>query len=358
MKNIPSPSGERLPVEILGATGMVGQHLITRLTEHPWFRIEALKASERSAGKRYGDTVDWALPQPIPRDIAQMEVLACEPSLPGRIALSGLDADIAGPIEEQFAEFGYPVVSNARNHRFDPDVPLLIPEVNRDHLAIIAHQRFAVGCIITNPNCSTVGITMALKPLQDAFGVEAADIVTLQAASGAGNRPGVSSLRLIDNTIPFIAGEEEKIQTEPKKILGTYRDGVIRPAEMAISAQCNRVPVRDGHTACVKVALRTRASLESVMAAFESYGSPLKELELPSAPDHPLIVHHHPAHPQPYFHRDLEDGMAASVGRIQPCGVLDYKFVVLSHNTVRGAAGAAILNAELLVRTALSQAIR
>jgi len=346
------PDGERIPITILGATGAVGQRLIQRLARHPWFEIAALCASDRSAGKPYAEAADWIMPSPIPRAVAGMQVQPCTPDVRGRIALSALDAGVAGDIEQAFAESGYAVVSNARNHRMDPDVPLLIPEVNSDHLDIIRQQRFNAGCILTNPNCSTVGIVMALKPLHDAFGIELVDVTTLQAASGAGN-PGVSSNRLIDNTIPTIGGEVNKIQTEPLKILGEYRDGVIHPADMRISAQVNRVPVRDGHTACIKVKLRKNASLEDVQRALDEYESPLASLNLPSAPKRPLRTSQDPTFPQPYFHRNLGQGMAVGIGPVEPCNVLDYKFTTLAHNTVRGAAGAAILNVELLVRSRL-----
>jgi aspartate-semialdehyde dehydrogenase len=351
------PDGERIPVTILGATGAVGQRFIERLARHPWFRIAALCASDRSAGKPYRDAVDWIIPSPIPKNIAGMQVQECTPDGASRIAFSALDSKVAGELEETFAQNGYAVISNARNHRMDPDVPLLIPEVNDDHLQIIRQQRYEAGCILTNPNCSTTGIVMALKPLQDAFGIECVDITTLQAASGAGN-PGVSSNRLIDNTIPTIDGEVAKIETEPLKILGKFRDGVIRPADMRISAQVNRVPVRDGHTACIKLKLRKHATQEDVQRALEAYESPLTSQNLPSAPKRPLRTSRDPAFPQPYFHRNAGGGMAASIGPVTPCNVLDYKFTVLAHNTVRGAAGAAILNAELLVRSKFWEALR
>lgn len=346
------PDGERIPVSVLGATGVVGQRLIERLIHHPWFKIAALCASDRSAGKSYADAVDWMMPSPLSPAIANMPVQHCIPEVPGRLALSALDAGVAGEIEQEFAGNGYAVVSNARNHRMASDVPLLIPEVNSEHLQIIRQQRFKTGCILTNPNCSTVGIAMALKPLHDAFGVELVDVTTLQAASGAGN-PGVSSNRLIDNTIPTIGGEVEKIQTEPLKILGAYHDGVIHPADMRISAQVNRVPVRDGHTACIKLKLRDKASVEDVQHTLSEYQSPLVPLHLPSAPSRPLRTSNDPAFPQPYFHRNLGQGMAVGIGPVEPCNVLDYKFTVLAHNTIRGAAGAAILNAELLIRSQL-----
>ncbi|MDD4627996.1 MAG: aspartate-semialdehyde dehydrogenase [Candidatus Peribacteraceae bacterium] len=351
------PDGGRIPVTILGATGAVGQRFVERLARHPWFRIASLCASNRSAGNTYQQATDWIMDSPIPPNIAGMQVRECTPDVPGSIAFSALDSSVAGELEETFAENGYAVVSNARNHRMDPDVPLLIPEVNSDHLRIIRQQRYEAGCIITNPNCSTVGIVMALKPLLDKFGIELVDVTTLQAASGAGN-PGVSSNRLIDNTIPTIDGETAKIETEPLKLLGEFRDGAIHPADMRISAQVNRVPVRDGHTANIKLKLRAHASPEDVRQALEAYESPLASLNLPSAPGRPLRTSRDPSFPQPYFHRNAGGGMAVSVGPVTPCNVLDYKFAVLSHNTVRGAAGAAILNAELLVRSKLLSLLR
>ena len=351
MNHLP-PSSDRISVVILGATGMVGQRLIERLSRHAWFRISALCASEHSAGKPYGEAARWRLPTPLDPSIAQMTVQACDPDVEGTIALSGLDSAVAGPIERSFAEAGHAVVSNAKNHRMDRDVPLLIPEVNPGHLHLITRQPFGRGCVVTNPNCSTVGVVMALKPLHDAFGVEAADITTLQAASGAGY-PGVPSLDLIDNVIPFIDGEEEKLATEPKKILGTLTDQGIEAADMRLSAQCNRVPVIDGHIACVKVGLRRRATRQHVEEVLQNFRPEIADLHLPSAPDQPIIYLRDDSHPQPRLHRDLGHGMTVSVGRLQESDVLDFKFVVLSHNTIRGAAGAAILNAELLVRSGL-----
>jgi aspartate-semialdehyde dehydrogenase len=239
----------------------------------------------------------------------------------------------------------------------DPDVPLLIPEVNPDHLQLVTRQSYGRGCIITNPNCSTTGLAIALRPLQDAFGVRTVDVTTMQAISGSGY-PGVASLDIIDNVIPYIGGEEDKMATEPLKLLGTLTDHGIEPADMRVSAQCNRVPVIDGHLACVKVGLRDRATRDEVERAIADSRSPIADLSLPSAPSQPLVYLRNDAHPQPRLHRDLGNGMTVSVGRMQACTVLDFKFVVLSHNTVRGAAGAAILNAEHLVRSRLCAALR
>lgn len=350
-----SPAG-RIPVEILGATGAVGQRFIQRLHGHPWFEVKTLRASSASAGKRYADAAKWFLPGDIPDEYADMIIEEAAPSASGRIAFSGLDASVAGGIEEEFAHAGYAVVSNARNHRMDSDVPLLIPEVNPEHLDIIRSQRHQMGCIITNPNCSTIGLAMALKPLHDRFGVSRVSVTTLQAASGAGY-PGVPSLDLIDNVVPYIGGEEEKMETETKKILGTQKDGRIHDASMRVSAQCNRVPVTDGHLERVEVELQRRATLDDVRDAFETFVSPIADLNLPSAPKKPIHLFDDPRFPQPRLHRDLENGMAVSVGRLQGSQVLDYKFAVLSHNTIRGAAGTAILNAELLIRSKILETL-
>ncbi len=345
--------GEKVPVGILGATGSVGQKFVELLAEHPWFEVTALAASAASAGKPYGEAVRWLQSTPLPERIGRMRLAECAPGLPCRIVFSALDAAVAGEIESDFAAAGYIVVSNARNHRQDSGVPLLVPEVNADHLRLVERQRWGAGdgrgMIVTNPNCSTTGLVLALKPLLDAFGLEAVSVVTLQAASGAGY-PGVPSLDLLDNVIPHIGGEEPKLETEPKKILGAYHDGAIAERELAISASCNRVAVLDGHTECVSVRLREAPALEDVAAAWEGFAALPQELGLPLAPRRP--IHYLPeAHaPQPRLHRSLERGMAVSIGRLRPCPLLGYKFVALVHNTVRGAAGGAVLNAELLMR--------
>lgn len=341
--------GQRIPVGILGATGSVGQKFVELLAEHPWFEIAALAASASSAGKPYGTAARWFMATPLPDDIARMRVERCEPGLPCRIVFSALDAEVAGEIEQQFARAGYIVVSNARNHRFDADVPLLVPEINAGHLDLVRHQQYGEGFIVTNPNCSTTGLVLALKPLVDAFGLEAVHVVTLQAASGAGY-PGVPSLDLLDNVVPYIGGEEQKMETEPRKILGTYAAGAIVPQELAISATCTRVPVLDGHTECVSVKLRERASAEDVIAAWHDFRGLPQELGLPLAPRQPVHYFDTPRYPQPRLHRSLERGMAVSVGRLRADTLFDYKFVALVHNTVRGAAGGALLNAELMVR--------
>lgn len=333
---------------ILGATGAVGQTFVRLLAQHPAFTITALAASERSAGKPYREAVAWTADTPLPDAVADMVVQQAAPPLECDVVFSGLDAAVAGDVEAAFARAGYAVVSNARNHRLEPTVPLLIPEVNPDHTALIERQRWdGGGFVVTNPNCSTVGLVMALKPLEDAFGVEAVHVVTMQALSGAGY-PGVPSLDAMANVVPFIAGEEEKMAVETRKILGRLGPEGVAEADVTVSAQCTRVPVIDGHTEAVSVRLRTRASAADVAEALRAWRTPLAGLDLPSAPAAPLVVMDDPRYPQPRRHANLGGGMTVSVGRVQDCPVLGVKFVVLSHNTVRGAAGGAILNAELL----------
>lgn len=340
---------QKIPVSILGATGSVGQKFVELLANHPWFEIATVAASDRSAGKPYREAVNWISANPIPPSVASMVVQPCEPSIPGRIAFSGLDSSVAGEIETAFAKAGVIVISNSRNHRMDADVPLLIPEVNPDHLELVRTQPYGDGMIITNPNCSTIGLVIALKPLLDRFGVEAVSVVTMQALSGAGY-PGISSLDILDNVVPYIGGEEEKMQTEPLKILGTHANGLVQNAALTISAHCNRVAVLNGHTECVSVKLRQPATQEQILEAWRTFRSAPQELELPSAPRKPIWVLDGDAVPQPRKHRHLDKGMAVSIGRLRPCPLLDWKFTLLSHNTIRGAAGGAILNAELLLK--------
>ncbi len=339
---------QKIPVAILGATGSVGQKFVELLSNHPWFEIVALTASERSAGQPYGAAVKWIQGTPLSQHLAVSTVRKTEPDLPCRIVFSALDANVAESIEQEFAASGYFVISNARNHRFHPQVPLLIPEVNPDHVQALKIQDFGDGKIITNPNCSTTGLVLALKPLHDRFGVEKVHVVTMQALSGAGF-PGVSSLQAIDNIIPFIKNEEEKMEKEPLKLLGAWTGKKFEPASITISASCNRVPVLDGHTESVSVQLKTRVKQEELIAAWEEFRALPQKLKLPSAPRQPVHYFFEEDQPQPRHLRLLEGGMAVSVGRLRPCNILDYKFTVLSHNTIRGAAGGAILNAELLV---------
>jgi len=339
----------KLKVGILGATGMVGQRFIQLLQKHQWFTITELAASERSAGKSYKEAMEgrWKLNDKIPKSVAGIEVKECKPNLDCKIVFSALDSSVAGPIEEDFARNGYAVLSNSKNHRMDDDVPLLIPEVNADHLSMIEKQkkRFGEGFIVTNPNCSTIGFVLALKPLQDAFGLKKVFVTTMQALSGAG--VAGFSLDIDDNVIPYIEKEEEKMETESLKLLGNVKNNKFSFADVKISAQCNRVNVKDGHLETVNVKLDKKADLKQILGAFKNF-NPLKELKLPSAPNHPIVVKEEIDRPQPKYDRDLENGMAITVGRIRKCNILDYRFLALSHNTIRGAAGASILNAELM----------
>lgn len=340
---------KKISVGILGATGMVGQKFVELLSSHPWFEITALAASDRSTGKRYAEAMKWSMPTALPQKIADMPVVACRPDLPCNVVFSGLDSSVAGEIEESFAKAGYKVISNSSNHRMDPHVPLLVPEINSEHLKLIQHQSFGQGAIITNPNCSVIGITMALKPLLDKWGIEAVNIVTLQALSGAGY-PGVPSMDILDNVIPYISGEEVKVESEPLKIMGAYRNKGIVPYSMHLSAQCTRVSVADGHLACVSVKLKNKAQQNEIIAAWREFEAEPQQLKLPLAPKHPILYLEDERHPQPKLHRNLEGGMAVSVGRLRECPLFDWKFIILSHNTIRGAAGCAILNAELMAK--------
>jgi aspartate-semialdehyde dehydrogenase len=338
-------------VGILGATGAVGQTFIRLLADHPWFTITEVAASDRSAGKPYREAANWLSGSPIPAAVADLEVKPTEPAaLDCDFVFSGLSSSVAGDIERAFAEAGFPVISNAKNYRLHDDVPLLLPEVNPDHTALIDQQDWGSdGFIVTNPNCSTVGLVCGLRPLMDAFEVEAVQVTMLQALSGAGY-PGVPSLDAVGNVIPYIGGEEDKMATEPQKILGTLENGRVEPADLPVSAQCNRVPVRDGHIACVSVRFAEDVGPDAVHRTLDAFRSPLADAPLPSRPDPFIQVLDAPDAPQPQRHVDAGDGMTVSVGRIQACAVNDVKFVLLSHNTVRGAAGGAILNAELLAR--------
>ncbi len=342
---------QKIKVGILGATGMVGQRFVQLLDGHPWFEVAELAASEQSAGKAYEEAVAgrWKVSADVPEYARKMRVRECKPNLGCKLVFSALDASVAGPIEEGFAKAGYVVSSNSRNHRMDADVPLLIPEVNSEHLRLVKRQqqlRKWKGFIVTNPNCSTIHMVLALKPLQERFGLEKVMVTTMQALSGAGY-PGVASMDIIDNIYPYIGMEEEKMQMESLKLLGKLGSSGVEDAKIAISAQCNRVNVSDGHTECVSVKFSKSATEAEILNAFEKF-NPLQQLKLPSSPTHPIVVRKEPDRPQPKLDRNLENGMASVVGRIRKCGVLDYKFVVLGHNTIRGAAGAAILNAELM----------
>lgn len=329
---------------------MVGQRFVQLLADHPWFEITALAASERSVGIPYREACRWVVSDEMPALAKELVVRECEPNLACLLVFSALPAEVAGPIEEEFAAAGYAVSSNARNHRLDPDVPLLVPEVNPDHLVLIEIQRRRrrwKGFIVTNPNCSTAQLVLALKPLWDRFGIKALNVVTMQALSGAGY-PGVASLDILDNVIPYIAGEEGKLEREPLKLLGRLEGEAVKEAEVIISAQCHRVATREGHLEAVSVRLGQGASREEVVEALQGFRGPPQDLGLPSAPEHPIVVREENDRPQPRLDRDEDGGMSVVIGRVRECPVLDYKFVLLGHNTIRGAAGAAILNAELL----------
>jgi aspartate-semialdehyde dehydrogenase len=338
---------QKLEVGVLGATGMVGQQFVSRLARHPWFDVTWLAASERSEGKSYAAAAPWRLAAPMPAGCGALEVHACVPGRGPKVVFSALDASAADHIEKAFAAAGHIVLSNARSFRMDPLVPLLIPEVNADHLCILKEQRAQkgwTGAIVTNPNCSTIVLATALAPLRQ-FNLRAVIVSTMQAVSGAGY-PGVASLDILGNVIPFIGGEEEKIETETLKILGA--DGGRSPYDAVVSAHTNRVPVIDGHTMTVSVDLEEDPDVEEVLEAFQTFQGRPQELELPTAPKPAIVVRSEPNRPQPRLDVDLGDGMAVSVGRVRPCQVLSTKFVALGHNTVRGAAGASILNAELM----------
>jgi aspartate-semialdehyde dehydrogenase len=336
---------------VLGATGMVGQRLVQLLAAHPWFELTEVAASERSSGKKYCQAVKWHLDSPIPAAAANLAVKSLDPVLDCDFVFSALDSSVAGPAEEEFARAGYPVVSNSKNHRMSPDVPLLIPEVNAAHLdAIPVQQRnrgYGSGFIVTNPNCSTAGLVLVLKPLADAFGLEKIFVVTMQAVSGAGY-PGVPSLDILGNVVPFISGEEEKLEEEPQKLLGKWDGSRLVAAGLGISAHCNRVPVENGHLECLSVSLKKVATLAEVREALRNFTVSDELASLPTAVKNPVIVLDEENRPQPRRDVHAGNGMAAVVGRVRECPLLDVKLTLLSHNLLRGAAGAALLNAELL----------
>jgi len=334
----------KIGVAVLGATGTVGQKFIRLLEDHPLFEVAELVASERSAGKRYADVVSWKQETTIPKSVAGMTVLPTSESLASSLLFSGLDSSVAGAAESDYAARGHVVMSNSANHRMDQDVPLIIPEVNPDHFELVRRQS-GPGAIITNSNCSTMFLAMVLAPLDAAFGVETVHVTTMQAVSGAGY-PGVASMDILGNVIPFIAKEEEKLEIESRKILGSLgKDGVdLHP--MVISAHCNRVPVFDGHMEALSIRLRQKAAPDQIAATLRNFTGMPQEKGLPSAPHRPVVVLEEQDRPQPARDVWRDAGMVAVVGRIRPCPILDVKMMVLGHNTVRGAAGAAILNAE------------
>jgi aspartate-semialdehyde dehydrogenase len=344
---------KRVPVAVLGATGVVGQRFVQLLENHPWFEIVALSASERNVGVRYGRACPWRLSTPIPRGVAELPIQS--PARIGQVGVglvfSALPSDVARDVEPILAEAGLAVSSNASAFRHDPDVPLVVPEINPQHTSLIASQRERRGWggfVVTNPNCTTTGIALVLKPLDDAFGLRTVVATTMQAVSGAGY-PGVPSLDAIDNVVPFIEGEEEKIEREPRILLGTVEAGRKEEAPFRVSAHANRVPVVDGHTVCLSLGFEQPVSPQRVTDALASFEPACAGLALPSAPAAPIVVREEAARPQPRFDREAGGGMSVSVGRVRPCSVHDVRLLLVVHNTVRGAAGGSILNGELLV---------
>jgi aspartate-semialdehyde dehydrogenase len=340
----------KTPVGILGATGMVGQHFIKFLANHPWFEVTWVGASDRSAGKLYKDATQWRLDGVMPENVANLTVDECKPSTTApKLMFSATDASVATEIERAFAQAGHLVVSNSRNHRMDADVPLLVPELNADHLRLLPVQRANrgwTGAIATNPNCSTIALTMALGPFKQ-YGIKRIICTTMQAVSGAGY-PGVASMDILGNVVPYIGSEEEKMQQETQKILGDCNGTTVVPLDARVSASCNRVPSVDGHLVSVSVELTAKPSREEILAAIASYRGAPQDKELPSAPKQPVQYMEAPDRPQPRRDATRENGMACFVGRLRECPVLDWKFTCLAHNTIRGAAGAAVLNAELM----------
>ena len=346
----------RQPIGILGATGMVGQRYIQLLERHPWFEITWLAASDRSSGKSYGEAAKWRLDTPLPARIANMIVSPAEPSAAAngnqtapKIIFSSIDAPIARELEPRFAAAGCAVISNSSAFRMAPNVPLVLPEVNADHLHLIEEQSWrkqSGGYIVTNSNCTVMGPVLALKPIVDRFGIEQIFATSMQAGSGAGY-PGVASMDILDNVVPYIPNEEEKMEEEMLKLLGSLDGHTVKPLIARMSASCNRVPVVDGHTVSVSIKLGKPATREEILAAWAEF-RPLARQNLPTAPEQPVEWAPQPDRPQPRLDRNRGNGMAVTVGRLRPCGVLDWKFTVLSHNTIRGAAVATILNAELL----------
>jgi aspartate-semialdehyde dehydrogenase len=340
----------KIPIGILGATGVVGQRFVQMLENHPWFDVAWLAASDRSEGKLYSEATRWRLKTPMPSKIAGMRVSPASPESVPKVIFAALDTAIALEMEPKFAQAGCAVVTNSSALRMQKDVPLVIPEVNPDHIKLLecqAWRKQSNGFVVTNPNCSAIGLVIALKPLQQLFGIDTINVVTMQAVSGAGY-PGVPSLDILGNVIPYIPKEEEKMEEETRKLLGKLNGSGIVPGDFAMSAQCNRVAVEDGHTESVFLKLKKKAAPEEVIAAWNQFSSVPQELNLPSAPEKPIQYITSVDRPQPRLDVESGRGMTTTVGRLRPCGVLDWKFTVLSHNTIRGAAGAALLNAELL----------
>ena len=343
---------DKIKAGILGATGMVGQRFIQLLQDHPWFRVSAVAASERSSGNKYGEVVDWMVSEEVPEEVEDLIVQQTEPPLDCDIIFSSLPGNIAGPVEERFASSGYPLFTNAKSHRMDQRTPLVIPEVNPDHLDLISFQKnargWSEGFIVANPNCSAVGLTMALAPLHKEFGLEKVAVTTLQAVSGAGY-PGESSFDMLGNVVPHIGGEEDKLLTEPKKMLGNLNTDSqsIVDADIDLSATCTRVPVVDGHVETVLVSLSETVSIDDVVEAFSGFQPEWADRNLPHAPDRPLVYLDGEDRPQPRLDINRGNGMSTSLGRLTRDQVFDFRFVLLSHNTIRGAAGGSVLNAEL-----------
>lgn len=341
----------KIPVGILGATGTVGQRFIQLLHEHPWFEITWLAASDRSAGKFYAEAAKWNLATPIPAHIAAMKVSAAAPnSSTPKLVFAALDATAAQQIEPAFAEAGHAVVSNSSAFRMAEDVPLIIPEVNGDHVPLIKTQKWYKkngGFMVTNPNCSAIGLVLALAPLHRRFGIDKIFVATMQAISGAGY-PGVPSMDILGNVIPYIAKEEDKMEAETRKLLGSLNGSHVADADLTLSAHCNRVAVEDGHTESVSLKLRKPATAEEILDVWKEFRCLPQKLKLPTAPEQPIIYESAPDRPQPRLDRDRGRGMSVVCGRLRPCNIFDWKFTVLSHNTIRGAAGAAVLNGELL----------
>ena len=340
----------KIPVGILGATGVVGQRFVQLLENHPWFEVAWLAASDRSEGKPYSEATRWRLKTSMPAKVAGMRVSPADPEGAPRVIFAALDTAIALEMEPRFAQAGCAVVTNSSALRMQKDVPLVIPEVNAEHVKLLecqAWRRQSRGFVVTNPNCSAIGLVIALKPLQDLFGIDTINVVTMQAVSGAGY-PGVPSLDILGNVIPYIAKEEEKMEEETRKLLGRLDGSGIVPGDFAMSAQCNRVAVEDGHTESVFLKLKKKAASAEVIAAWNQFSALPQELKLPNAPENAIRYVTSADRPQPRLDVESGRGMTTTVGRLRPCGVLDWKFTVLSHNTIRGAAGAALLNAELL----------
>ncbi|MGH9514455.1 MAG: aspartate-semialdehyde dehydrogenase [Terriglobales bacterium] len=341
---------KKIPVGILGATGIVGQRFIQMLERHPWFEVAWLAASDRSEGRDYGDAARWRLKTPVPASVARMRVSPARPDGAPKIIFAALDASIAAELEPRFADAGCAVITNSSALRMAKDVPLVIPEVNPDHIKLIECQswrRKSGGFVVTNSNCSAMGLVLALAPLHRRFELESVMVVTMQAVSGAGY-PGVPSMDIMGNVIPYIAKEEEKMEEETRKLLGTLNGSGINPAPFKMSAQCNRVAVEDGHTESVSVKFKKNAQAAEILEAWQEFRGIPQQQQFPTAPEVPVRYVDANDRPQPRFDVEFGGGMTTTVGRLRPCGVFDWKFTLLSHNTIRGAAGAALLNAELL----------